>query len=82
MAHPWINDADVSRNLPNEISINIVEQRPFAILDMGRKFMINIRGEIFKEWSDSDPGHLPMISGLEYSDLSVAGKLSVSKFPR
>jgi len=43
------------------------------MLDLGQKFLIDTNGEIFKKYRPSDPGHLPLISGLTYSDLNVAG---------
>lgn len=74
LAHPWIAEAEVRRELPNRIHIRICEQKPLAILDLGRKFIINSHGEIFKEWVASDPDNLPIISGLEFSDINVSGK--------
>lgn len=38
---------------------------------MGRKFLINFEGKIFKEVSDSDPVDLPVIEGLDFSDLDL-----------
>ncbi len=78
LRHPWIAEAEVARKLPNEIDIRIKEHKPLAILDVGRKFIINIHGEIFKEKSDSDPENLPIISGLEFSDLNIPGESYLS----
>ncbi len=74
LAQPWIEDAQVSRDLPTGIDIRIKEQDPLAILDLGRKFIINTQGEIFKEMAASDRCQLPVISGLEFSDINVKGK--------
>jgi len=74
LAHPWIADAEVRRELPDEINISIKEHKPLAIIDLGRKFLINNHGEIFKELTALDPGNLPVIIGLEFSDLDVSGK--------
>jgi len=72
LAHSWIAEAEVSRELPATITIRIKEHEPLAILDLGRKFLIDARGEIFKERTASDPDDLPVITGLEYSDLDVS----------
>ena len=80
LAHPWIKDADIIRNLPDEITIHIKEHTPFAILDLGRKFIINTQGDIFKEWSALDPVDMPTINGLDYSDLHVPGKPQTPPF--
>ena len=74
LANPWIAEAEVRRELPDRIYIRICEQKPLAILDLGRKFIINSQGEIFKEWATSDPDNLPIIGGLKFSDINVSGK--------
>jgi len=74
LAHSWITEAQVSRDLPSEINIRIKEQKPLAILDLGRKFLINTSGEIFKEMAVSYPDQLPIVSGLEFSDINVCDK--------
>jgi cell division protein FtsQ len=74
LAQPWIEDAQVSRDLPTGIDIRINEQDALAILDLGRKFIINTQGEIFKEMDASDHCQLPVISGLEFSDINVKGE--------
>jgi len=74
LAHSWIAKAEVSRDLPSEIYIRIKEQKPLAILDLGRKFLINTSGEIFKEMALSDPDQLPIVSGLEFSDINLRDK--------
>jgi len=74
LAHSWIEDAEVRRELPSGINIRIKEQEPLAVLDLGRKFIINTHGEIFKEMDEADHCNLPMISGLEFSDINVKGE--------
>jgi cell division protein FtsQ len=74
LAHSWITEADVSRDLPTGIHIRIKEHQPLAVLDLGRKFLINTSGEIFKEMEASDPDQLPVISGLEFSDINTRDK--------
>ncbi|HUV50725.1 MAG TPA: FtsQ-type POTRA domain-containing protein [Anaerolineae bacterium] len=80
LAHPWIDDAEVMRELPDGINIRIKEHKPLAIIDLGRKFLINDHGEIFKELAASDPDNLPIIIGLEFSDLDVSGLDVSGKF--
>jgi len=80
LAHPWIKDADIIRKLPDKITIHIKEHTPFAILDLGRKFIIDTHGDTFKEWSAMDPVNMPTVSGLDYSDLHVPGKAQTPPF--
>ncbi len=74
MADPWIVEAEVSRELPDKMHIRIRENEPLAVLDLGRKFLINLDGEIFKEWRPKDPADLPLVTGLLFSDINVSGK--------
>ena len=75
LTHPWIEEAEISRELPAGIKIRIKEHKAVAIVDLGRRFLINNEGEIFKEWSPGDPSVLPVINGLRYSDISITSKL-------
>jgi len=71
LANPWIAEAEVIREIPSGLIIRIKEQVPIAVIDIGQKFLINHRGEIFKECEPSDPTNLPTVSGLDVSDLQV-----------
>lgn len=72
LEHPWIAEAKVSRELPSGINIKVKEHKPLAIIDLGRRFLINDNGEIFKEWRAADPEDLPVITGLKYSDIHIS----------
>ena len=80
LAHSWIADAEVRRELPDIITIGIKEHKPLAILDLGRKFLINGNGEVFKEWTALDPDTLPIVSGLQFSDLNVSRESRSTSF--
>jgi cell division protein FtsQ len=69
LAHPWIAEAGVSREIPSGLSIRIKEHTPLAVVDVGEKFLINHSGKIFKAWDTSDPTDLPMVGGLNVLDL-------------
>jgi cell division protein FtsQ len=71
LAHPWIENARISRKFPSGIKIRIKEHKAVAIADLGRRYFINDKGEIFKECDVEDPGVLPIIKGLRYSDISI-----------
>jgi cell division protein FtsQ len=73
LAHPWIAAARVSREIPETIHINIEEHACMAIVDLGRKFLLNRSGKIFKEYERQDPRQLPVVTGIAYSDLSLGG---------
>ena len=71
LAHPWISEAAVERVIPSGLRITIEEHRPLAILDVGRRFLVDDKGKVFKEYDSSDPRDLPLIVGLGYLDLDL-----------
>jgi cell division protein FtsQ len=68
LAHPWIAEAEVQREIPSGLRIRIREHAPAAVVDLGRRFLLNDQGELFKEWEKSDPVDLPVVSGFKVSD--------------
>lgn len=80
LAHPWVEEADVMRTLPDLLSIRIYEQKPCAIIDLGgaSRFLLNSKGVIFSEYRTSDPKvgkkHLPLVSGLTIHDVREYGR--------
>jgi cell division protein FtsQ len=74
LAHPWIAEAEIQREIPSTLRIRIREHLPAAVVDMGRKFLLNHQGEIFKEWEASDPSDLPTVAGLTLADLRIADR--------
>lgn len=73
-AHPWIADAEVRREVPYGLAISVREHTALAMVDFGQKYLMNTHGEIFKAWESSDPKDLPVVSGLNISDLKVHGR--------
>ena len=74
IAHPWIAEAEVRREIPSGLKIRIKEHAPLAIVNLDRKYLINEQGQIFKEWTASDPDTLPLINGMQLADFSVHGE--------
>ncbi len=72
--HPWIDSIRVRYTLSRVLRIQVREHRPVAILDIGRRFILNDRGRIFKEWSPDDPEGLPVVKGLKFLDLDISGQ--------
>lgn len=71
IAHPWIEEAEVRREIPSGLTIHIKEYEPLAIIDMNHRFLIDRSGTIFKEWDKGDPSDLPVIVGLGIPDLKI-----------
>ncbi len=68
ISEPWIADADIRRDLPSAITIHIEEHRPLAVIDLGRMFLINTEGAIFKETEKERFSALPVIKGVDYPE--------------
>lgn len=68
---PWIADATVRRKIPSEVSIHIQEQKPLAVFDIsgGRRFLINVDGQVFKKPVAAETAAFPLVTGLTASDL-------------
>jgi cell division protein FtsQ len=69
LSHPWVAAAEITRELPGKLIVTIREHDPLAILDMGRKFLVDQEGKVFKEVSDSDSVELPIVEGIDFADL-------------
>jgi cell division protein FtsQ len=78
MAHPWIAEAEVRREIPSGLFIRIKEHFPLAVVDLGEKYIINEQGQIFKKWTAADPAALPLVSGLELADITIYNKTTVA----
>ncbi len=74
LATPWIGESEISRELPAKITIHIREQVPLAVVDLGKKFIVNEAEQLFKCVESVDPRILPVITGLNYGDLTAEGK--------
>lgn len=75
-SHPWISEAKVSLRFPPEIRIRIKEHEPLAVFELDEKYLANTEGEIFKKWDPLDTPMLPVVSGLRFSDVEIAGEYS------
>jgi len=79
LQNPWIRSAQVKRNLPDRLMIEIQERTPIAIIKIGQKFLVDEKGFVFKEWEEQDPVDLPLVVGLDAYDV-VLGSANNSKY--
>jgi len=71
LAHPWIADVQVTRDIPDRLHIHIFEHRCIAVLDLGRRFLMSAEGHVFKELTPGETPDVPVVSGLRYTDLGL-----------
>ena len=72
--HPWISEAEIDLKPPGSIHIKVKEHQPLAFIHLDRMYVINQDGVIFKEKSIVDLLRLPVIRGLNFSDIYISGK--------
>lgn len=68
LALPWVAGAEIRREVPDTFRIKIREHTPVAVIELGRFFLVNEEGEIFKEAAREKFHDLPLISGAGYQD--------------
>jgi cell division protein FtsQ len=71
MAHPWIAQAEIKRKPPRDIIVMVKEENPMAIAVIGKKYILNDKGKIIKEKKNTDTMRLPIILGLDFSDINA-----------
>lgn len=71
LAHPWIAQARVTRDIPDRLQIYIREHTCLAVLDLGRRFLLSDTGQVFKELESSEMPAVPVVRGLTYTDLGL-----------
>jgi cell division protein FtsQ len=71
LAHPWIATARVTREIPEKLRLDIREHDALAVIDLGRRFILNSEGRIFKEFETEERLALPLVSGIDYTDIAL-----------
>jgi cell division protein FtsQ len=63
-ADAWIASAEVHRELPHGIVIDVRERAPVAIVELGGLYLVDDTGHPFKKLA-AEPDELPVITGLD-----------------
>ena len=71
LAHPWIAAARVWREIPETLRIDIREHEAVAVVDLGRRFILDHEGRIFKEFDAEERLGLPLVSGIDYTAIAL-----------
>lgn len=71
LANPWIAAAQITRQVPDKLKIVVREHRPLAVVELGARYLLDRDGRVFKRWQAGDPDHLPVIIGLDLTDIHV-----------
>lgn len=63
-AHPWIEEVKMEKVFPHKLSVQIVERKPIAILQMEEPYYVDAKGVIFAPVGERDGFDYPFITGL------------------
>lgn len=69
---PWLSEVRVSRHMPDEVSIEVVEHRPKLLVSLGRLHYLSESGVPFKELGVGENPKLPILSGFGEDDIMNA----------
>lgn len=61
---PWISAADIRRQLPSTLIVEIKEHSPAAIVELEHLYLADALGRPFKRASDAERSDLPLVTGI------------------
>jgi cell division protein FtsQ len=72
---PWVKTAVIRRDLPNALSVVIVERRAYALLHLETgSYLVDADGVAFKPVEKGDPRDLPSITGFSVEAFNRGGE--------
>jgi len=78
-ADPWVADAEVRVELPNQVTITVTEREAHALAALeGRLYLVDTEGHVFKTLEPGDPEDLPVVTGID-SDTIARDRDAVAK---
>ncbi|HEY2735831.1 MAG TPA: FtsQ-type POTRA domain-containing protein [Polyangiales bacterium] len=78
LREPWIESANVRRSLPGSYAIEVRERRAVALLALDELYLVSDDGVAFKPLGAGDPFDMPVITGLDVSQVAADKRASVS----
>lgn len=63
--HPWVAWAEVRRQLPDSLTIEVLERTPAALLMAGDLYYLDGAGHPFKKVGPGEPMDLPILTGFD-----------------
>lgn len=75
-SHPWIRGAVVKRLLPDVLEIDVDERQAAALLNVGRLYLVDENGFVFKRLENGDPSDLPVLTGFSAKVFKSGGPLA------
>ncbi len=63
--HPYVEEARVTKVLPDTVDIWVAERRPLVLVNIKGLFVMDENGVIFKRYSPDDRLDIPVVTGLD-----------------
>lgn len=81
--NPWVSSVKVTRKLPNTLEVSVTERqaRAIAVLN-GKLYLVSASGEPFKPLAAKDPVDLPVITGLDPTELARDRQSELARLKR
>ncbi len=65
-ADPWIESAEVDKELPGRVQIKVSERDARLVASIGGQlYLIDSKGNLFKKLEEGDPSDLPIVTGVK-----------------
>jgi cell division protein FtsQ len=65
----WLDEVRVYKTMPDTVSIDIVEHHPRLLVSLGRLYLLDDKGNLFKELEAGENPNLVIVSGFTEDDL-------------
>lgn len=69
-ANPWVESADVNRELPGTVEITVRERDAIALVKLDALYVMDSNGVVFKKYAAEEGLDLPVVTGLTKETLA------------
>ncbi|MDR2421853.1 MAG: FtsQ-type POTRA domain-containing protein, partial [Deltaproteobacteria bacterium] len=73
---PWVEEAHVSRILPDGLLVEVTEYKPKALVSLDQLYYLDEKGRAFKKLDPGENPDLPIITGFSLDELISGGPLT------
>ena len=78
--HPWVAAAQVKRDLPSVLHIDVVERRAAAVASLGGLYLVDENGRAFKRARMDEAECLPVLTGIDREQYAKLPEASAAAF--
>lgn len=71
LSDPWVLSAEVSRKLPDSVTISLTERKAAALVALGETMLATRDGVVFKRLEEGDPTDLPVVTCLDETTVAT-----------